>query len=657
MVNGIRLIEPPPRKAIAEAERPGEQRCPESTAYRGVFPVVPTIFDDSGELDLEGQRRAIDFMIDAGADGICILANYSEQFVLTDAERDQSCGRRSRQSAGRVPMIVTTTHFGTAHRAERSRRAQEAGAAMVMLMPPYHGATLRVDEAGDLRVLPQRGGRDRHPDHDPGRAGQRHAAPARPSSPAWRGEIAHVAYFKIETPQAAGKLRELIAPGGDAIVGPFDGEEAITLIADLDAGATGTMPAALPRRLRPGRRPLPRRRPGGGGRRLRPLAAADQLREPAVRPAGHQGADGGGRRHPQRRCRARRCCRCTRRRAPGCSKWRGGSIRSSCAGAGEPPRLCLAAPLPPPQNSFRNETGARGGVSGREGAQDGAGKGRRSAPSPDFVAPLGRENLAARAYEELRRALFEGRLRPGQRLKVRALSAAMQVSETPVREAMMQLVRDRVLRQEAARAITVAGLTLDQYLELQTIRMELEGLAAEGAALRIAPAAIEALAACHVALMAGSGQPSHGDMPRQRLPRHRRARAGLHHSPAGEHHDGVGDRQGEIEVLLHEQHDRRPSALRSPPRSPRRSRAGCPPSARRGGARAAGWRAPARWRAAAAGRPKVAAGRLPEAAERREQAAPPPRRPRSRSSPWARAATRRFSATVRSAKISRPWGT
>ena len=139
-------------------------------------------------------------------------------------------------------------------------------------------------------------------------------------------------------------------------------------------------------------------------------------------------------------------------------------------------------------------------MSGREGAQDGAGKGRRSAPSPDFVAPLGRENLAARAYEELRRALFEGRLRPGQRLKVRALSAAMQVSETPVREAMMQLVRDRVLRQEAARAITVAGLTLDQYLELQTIRMELEGLAAEGAALRIAPAAIEALAACHVAL-------------------------------------------------------------------------------------------------------------------------------------------------------------
>ena len=54
-------------------------------------------------------------------------------------------------------------------------------------------------------------------------------------------EIEHVAYFKIETAGAASKLRELIALGGDAIEGPWDGEEGITLLADLDAGATGAM--------------------------------------------------------------------------------------------------------------------------------------------------------------------------------------------------------------------------------------------------------------------------------------------------------------------------------------------------------------------------------------------------------------------------------
>jgi len=54
-------------------------------------------------------------------------------------------------------------------------------------------------------------------------------------------EIEHVSYFKIETAGAASKLRELIRLGGDAIEGPWDGEEAITLIPDLDAGATGAM--------------------------------------------------------------------------------------------------------------------------------------------------------------------------------------------------------------------------------------------------------------------------------------------------------------------------------------------------------------------------------------------------------------------------------
>src|SRR6202012_2610121 len=103
--------------------------------YRGVFPVAPTIFDDRGELDLDGQRRCIDFMIDAGSQGLCILANFSEQFVLTDAEREMVLDTVMHHVAGRVPVIVTTTHFASHICAERSRRAQDAGAAMVMIMP------------------------------------------------------------------------------------------------------------------------------------------------------------------------------------------------------------------------------------------------------------------------------------------------------------------------------------------------------------------------------------------------------------------------------------------------------------------------------------------------------------------------------------------
>ena len=47
--------------------------------HRGIFPIVPTPFDDDGTLDLESQRRVLDCMIDQGVDGLCILANHSEQ--------------------------------------------------------------------------------------------------------------------------------------------------------------------------------------------------------------------------------------------------------------------------------------------------------------------------------------------------------------------------------------------------------------------------------------------------------------------------------------------------------------------------------------------------------------------------------------------------
>jgi 4-hydroxy-tetrahydrodipicolinate synthase len=64
--------------------------------------------------------------------------------------------------------------------------------------------------------------------------------------------VPKVGYFKIEVPFAAAKLRDLVAAGVDSIVGPFDGEESITLMADLDAGATGTMASALlPDLIRP----------------------------------------------------------------------------------------------------------------------------------------------------------------------------------------------------------------------------------------------------------------------------------------------------------------------------------------------------------------------------------------------------------------------
>ena len=219
--------------------------------YKGIFPVVPTTFTEDGQLDLKSQKRCIDFMIDAGSNGICILANFSEQFVLADDEREVLTGTILEHVAGRVPVIVTTTHFSTQVCVARSRRAQQAGAAMVMAMPPYHGATIRVPEvqiheffrelsdAIDTPIMIQ----------DAPVSGTALSVPflARMAK-----ELRNVRYFKIEVPGAAAKLRELIRVGGDAIEGPWDGEEAITMYPDLEAGATGCMSGGgYPDALRP----------------------------------------------------------------------------------------------------------------------------------------------------------------------------------------------------------------------------------------------------------------------------------------------------------------------------------------------------------------------------------------------------------------------
>jgi dihydrodipicolinate synthase/N-acetylneuraminate lyase len=217
----------------------------------GVYPIAPTPFTDAGDVDLPGQRRVLDCMIDQRVDGICILANYSEQFLLDDRERDTLLDTCVAHVAGRVPVIVTCSHFSTRIAAARARAAARAGASMVMLMPPYHGTGLRADddgiiehfasvaEAGGVPIMVQ----------DAPLSGVQLSVPllvrlAR--------AVPLVRYFKIEVAGTAAKLRSLIEAGGDAIVGPFDGEESITLMADLDAGATGTMPSALlPDLIRP----------------------------------------------------------------------------------------------------------------------------------------------------------------------------------------------------------------------------------------------------------------------------------------------------------------------------------------------------------------------------------------------------------------------
>lgn len=212
--------------------------------YKGIIPIVPTIFHENGDLDIEGNRRVMDLSVDQGVDGVCILANFSEQFLLTDEEREQVMRLSIEKIAGRVPVVVTTSHFSTRIAAQRAKAAAEAGASMLMMMPPYHGALLKADEQGMIehfKIVADAAGIPIILQDAPLSG----VSMTVPFMVRLNKEVPLVNYFKIEVPGTANKLRALIEAGGDAIAGPFDGEEAITLMADLDAGATGTMTSAM----------------------------------------------------------------------------------------------------------------------------------------------------------------------------------------------------------------------------------------------------------------------------------------------------------------------------------------------------------------------------------------------------------------------------
>ncbi len=211
--------------------------------YTGIWPVAPTPFNNDGSLDLEGMKRVLDCLIDQGADGICVLANFSEQFLISDQERAILTRLSLEHVAGRVPMIVTISHFATQIAVERAKFAKDLGADIVMMMPPYHGALLKGNAQQTFEQFAAVG--------EVGIPIMVQDAPLSgvdlpvPLLVRMAQEIDMVKLFKIECPRAANKLRALIAEGGDAIEAPFDGEEGITLLADLDAGATGSMTSGM----------------------------------------------------------------------------------------------------------------------------------------------------------------------------------------------------------------------------------------------------------------------------------------------------------------------------------------------------------------------------------------------------------------------------
>lgn len=125
--------------------------------------------------------------------------------------------------------------------------------------------------------------------------------------------------------------------------------------------------------------------------------------------------------------------------------------------------------------------------------------------------PIDRQSLASIVYTTIKTSLAQGELVPGQKITGRDLCGQLGVSQTPVREAMLQLVAERALTLNPNRSITVPELTKDKFIELRDMRVALEGLAAGYAAQLASPKQVQAIVATHKALMAAKKAAAYSD--------------------------------------------------------------------------------------------------------------------------------------------------
>jgi dihydrodipicolinate synthase/N-acetylneuraminate lyase len=115
--------------------------------FAGVYPIVATPFDDQENVDFASLERLVEKLLAAGSTGLVLLANASEGYALTEAEKDAIVTATIDQVQRRVPVVVTVNEFSVRAAVTRAQRAAASGADAIMCMPPFFGGW-KADQAG-----------------------------------------------------------------------------------------------------------------------------------------------------------------------------------------------------------------------------------------------------------------------------------------------------------------------------------------------------------------------------------------------------------------------------------------------------------------------------------------------------------------------------
>ena len=113
----------------------------------------------------------------------------------------------------------------------------------------------------------------------------------------------------------------------------------------------------------------------------------------------------------------------------------------------------------------------------------------------DLPPMLRAESLAEQAYQAIREGIATGVFAAGERLTERGLAARLDVSPTPVREALRRLQQEALVERVTARQLRVVDHSSDTLRELMFTAATLRALEARFATTKITDAALDRMAA------------------------------------------------------------------------------------------------------------------------------------------------------------------
>ncbi len=210
-------------------------------AFRGIFTIPTTPFDEKGEIDTESFCRVVDFCIDCGAHGLVYPVNASEFSTLSDEERRTMSEILVDQCAGRVPTVIGIQHLSGQAAAKFAAHAREIGADSVIAMPPYAWKKAPAMAAiyEYYEMIARAAGLPVWVQNNPPPIGTVMSAEFVNQM---CDEIEHVEYIKEETPPSTLAITRLLENNSGSCKGVMGGAGGRYLVEEHRRGACGQMP-------------------------------------------------------------------------------------------------------------------------------------------------------------------------------------------------------------------------------------------------------------------------------------------------------------------------------------------------------------------------------------------------------------------------------